>query len=164
MNNRVATHLNASDFHLQHDAFGQAVLTLPDGAQHVGVHAVRGFPISDPQRGIALCTAEGRELVWVDDLAQLPPAVRSAVEAELAQSEFLPKIQRILSISMQTDPSEWNVETDRGQTKFLLKSKDDVRRLDQDRALITDAHGVRYLIADATALDRTSRRILERYL
>jgi Domain of unknown function (DUF1854) len=164
MTNRITSDTNSLDFRLERDAFGRAVLTMPDGTQHVGVHAVRGFPISDPQCGVALCTSDGGELVWLDDLTKLPPAVRSAVEAELAQREFLPKIERILSISLQTEPCEWDVETDRGRTRFLLKSDDDVRRLDHRRALITDAHGVRYLIADPTSLDRHSRHILERYL
>jgi hypothetical protein len=30
--------------------------------------------------------------------------------------------------------------------------------------LITDAHGIRYLIPDVEALDAHSRRLLERYL
>jgi hypothetical protein len=164
MTNRITAYTNSLDFRLEHDAFGRAVLSMPNGTRHVGVHAVRGFPISDPLHGVALCTAEGHELVWLDDLTKLPPATRSAVEAELAQWEFLPKIERIVSISLQTEPCEWEVETDRGRTRFLLKSGDDIRRLDQRRALITDAHGIRYLIVDPASLDRHSRRILERYL
>jgi hypothetical protein len=159
--NRIST---IADFHLEHDAFGRLVLTMPDGTRHVGAHPVRAFPISDPQHGIALCSAEGRELAWIDDLAQLPPTLHRALETELTQREFLPIIQRIFRVSLQTNPCEWEVETDRGQTKFLLKSEDDVRRLDNRRALVTDAHGIRYLIPDPQSLDRNSRRILERYL
>jgi uncharacterized protein DUF1854 len=161
MTNRIAT---LTDFDLKHDAFGRLVLTLPDGAQHVGVHPVRGFPISDPRRGIALCTDNGHELAWIDELDQLTHSARTVLEAELAQQEFLPVIQRIYSVSLQTNPCEWEVETDRGRTKFLLKSEDDVRRLEHHRALVTDAHGIRYLIPDPESLDRHSRRILERYL
>jgi hypothetical protein len=163
MTNRIAA-MSASDFRLDHDSFERLVLTMDDGTQHVGVHPVRGFPISDPQRGLALCTAQGRELVWIDDVASLPADVRSVLQEELAQREFLPKIERIFRISMQTEPCEWEVQTDRGRTKFLLKSRDDVRRLDRQRAIVTDAHGIRYLIADPQSLDRPSRRILERYL
>jgi hypothetical protein len=159
--NRISTIV---DFQLEHDAFGRLVLTMPNGTQHIGVHPVRGFPISNPLGGLSLCTAEGRELVWIDNLTELAPAVRSALEAELAQREFLPVIQRIFRVSLQTEPCEWEVETDHGRTKFLLKSGDDVRRLDNRRALVTDAHGIRYLIPDPQSLDRHSRRILERYL
>jgi Domain of unknown function (DUF1854) len=153
-----------ADFSLEHDAFGRLVLTMPDGQRHVGVHPVRGFPISDPRRGLAVCSADGRELVWVGELDQLSPGMLTALEAELAEREFLPIIKRIYRVSLQTNPCEWEVETDRGPTKFLLKSEDDVRRLEGNRALVTDAHGVRYLIPNSETLDRHSRRVLERYL
>jgi hypothetical protein len=161
MTNRI---LITSNFSLEQDAFGRLVLNMPDGERHVGVRPVRGFPISDPRRGMAICTADGQELAWIDELDQLPTGTRSVLEAELAEGEFLPVITRIFRVSLQTNPCEWEVETDRGRTKFLLKSGDDVRRLEDRRALVTDAHGIRYLISDPESLDRHSRRILERYL
>ncbi|MCE9532354.1 MAG: DUF1854 domain-containing protein [Planctomycetes bacterium] len=49
-------------------------------------------------------------------------------------------------------------------TRFPLKSDEDVRRLADHRALVIDAHGVRYLIPDLQTLDPGSQRLLERYL
>ena len=77
--------------------------------------------------------------------------------------EFVPVVRRILSVSA-VEPSEWRVETDRGPTRFLLNSEDDVCPLDDHRALVTDANGIRYLIPDLRQLDATSRRLLERFL
>jgi hypothetical protein len=163
MHSRI--HLTTQDsFQLEYDTFGKFVLVEADGTRHVGVTAVRAFPISDPPHGLSLLSAEGHELAWIDDISELPQATRSTVESELAQREFLPQIRRIVGVSLQIDPCEWQVETDRGPTKFVLKSEDDVRRLDDLRATVTDAHGVRYLIPDTGSLDRRSRRILERYL
>ena len=73
-------------------------------------------------------------------------------------------LRRVLSISTTMEPSEWEVETDRGRTRFVLNSEDDIHPLDDHRALLHDAHGVRYLIPDTRTLDPTSRRLLERYL
>jgi len=56
------------------------------------------------------------------------------------------------------------VDTDRGPTRFVLKTEDDVRRLGPYRALIIDAQGVRYLIPDTRDLDAYGRRAVERYL
>jgi hypothetical protein len=161
MRNRIAAFM---DFQLEHDAFGRLVLTLADGQRHVGVTPIRGFPISDPTHGLSLCDTEGHEVAWIDDLSELPAAVRETMEAELRDREFLPQIRRVLRVSLQVDPCEWEVETDRGRTTFVLKSDDDVRRLGANRAIVTDAYGIRYLIPDTTSLDRASRRILERYL
>ncbi len=83
---------------------------------------------------------------------------------ELSRREFLPVIRRIVRVATETIPSTWEVETDRGPTTFTLDGEENVRRLGHDRALIVNARGIRYLIADTKGLDSHSRRILERYL
>jgi hypothetical protein len=157
-------HAGPRPFGLTHDAWGQLVLIDADGRQHTGVELIRAFPLSDPRHGIAICDARGRELVWLDDLNALSLSLARQIEEELAKREFVPIIRRILKVSAPVEPSEWEVETDRGRTSFVLNSEDDVHELDERRALITDAHGIRYLIADIGQLDATSRRLLERYL
>lgn len=149
---------------LSHDAWGRLVLTDAAGREHVGVEPVRAFPISDPRHSISICDADGRELIWIDDLDVLPAATRQMLEDDLARRQFVPVLTRIVKVSRASEPSEWDVETDRGPTRFPLKSEEDVRRLAGHSALITDAHGIRYLIPDIRAMDAGSRRILERYL
>jgi hypothetical protein len=164
-NNGVANgQASSRTFSLSHDAWGQLVLTDADGRQHLGVELVRAFPLSDPHHGIAICDPKGRELVWLADLDALPPPLARQIEDELAKREFVPAIHRIVNVSAPVEPSEWEVETDRGRTSFILNNEDDVHELDEHRALITDAHGIRYLILDIEKLDANSRRLLERYL
>lgn len=151
-------------FGLRRDAWGQLVLIDADGRQHTGVEVIRAFPLSDPPYGIAICDARGRELVWLDHLDALPAPLALQIEEELAKREFVPIVHRILKVSAPVEPSEWEVETDRGRTSFVLNSEDDVHELEERRALITDAHGIRYLIPAIEQLDATSRRLLERYL
>ncbi|MBS0330036.1 MAG: DUF1854 domain-containing protein, partial [Proteobacteria bacterium] len=61
-------------------------------------------------------------------------------------------------------PSTWTVETDRGETRFILKGEEDIRRLGAAALLISDSHGVQYLIRDLSRLDKTSRRLLDRFM
>lgn len=152
------------NFDLQCDVQGRLVLIDEDGVRHVSVAPVRSFPISDPDHWISICDAEGRELVSVKDVAALSPEVRQVLEEDLARREFVPLIRRILKVPADAEPTEWEVETDRGRTRFLLNSGDDVRRLGPHRALVIDAQGIRYLIDDVRQLDPVSRRTLERYL
>ena len=125
---------------------------------------VRGFPISDPDHWISICDLSGNELAVVIDLTALEPPARQALETDLARREFVPQVRRILSVPVDTEPTEWEVDTDRGRTRFLLNSGDDVRRLGTHRALIVDSQGIRYLIDDTRTLDAFSRKILDRYL
>jgi len=149
---------------LCHNASGQLVLTDADGRDHVGVEPVRSFPVSDPRHHVALVDAEGRQVAWIEDLDRLPAPLRQLLEEHLAQREFMPVIQRVVSVSAPVEPAEWEVDTDRGRTRFILNGGDDVRRLGESRVMIIDARGIRYLVADTLALDATSRRLLERYL
>ena len=152
------------DFRLAQDPWGRLVLTQPDGQEHVGVVPVRAFPIGHPHGWLVLCDAEGRELCCIEDLADLPQAPRALLEDELARREFVPVIRRVRNVSSYLEPAEWEVDTDRGPTRFVLRTEDDVRRLGPYRALILDAQGVRYLVPDTRELDAYGRRAVERYL
>ena len=152
-------------FDLARDAQGRLVGTTAEAQVHVGVTPVRAFPIAAPQAGLALVGPDGKELVWVAELASLPGPTRALIEEELAQREFIPRIQRILKVSTFSTPSTWEVETDRGPTHLVLKVEEDIRRLPQrGRLLITSGHGIVFEVPDMTALDRASRKILERFL
>src|SRR5438105_1508529 len=124
---------SAGPFRLHHDPWGRLVLTDAAGKQHVGVEPVRAFPLSSPGRGVSICDAEGREVAWIDDLDAMPAELRSLLEERLAGREFVPLIRRVLAVSAAVEPSEWEVETDRGVTRFLLRNEDDVHALDEHK-------------------------------
>jgi Domain of unknown function (DUF1854) len=160
-------HLNRqapATFNLNRDAWGRLVLTAAEGRQFVGIDVVRAFPISDPSHCVSLCDAEGDEILWIDDLQDIPAVLRQTLEEELARRHFLPQILRVMKIEGLAEPTTWEVETDRGCTKFQLKSEEDVRRWGGDRVLIVDSHAVRYLIPSVQDLDAASRRFLGRYI
>lgn len=152
------------DFKLARDAHGKLVFTGPDGLTHAGVVPVRAFPIAAPDEGLSVVGPEGHELAWVPRLSALPPEPRALIEAELAVREFMPAIQHIQGVSTFSVPSTWTVDTDRGTTQFVLKSEDDIRRLGNGRLLITASHGMSLAVHNMAALDRHSRKLLERFL
>lgn len=152
-------------FQLQRNAHGRLVLHLADGTEHVGVTPVRAFPVSAPQEGLSLVAAEGQELLWFDAMDEIPAEARALIEQDLVAREFLPTITRIVSVSSFSTPSTWRVETDRGPAALVLKGEEDIRRLAERIHLrISASDGVQFRIADATRLDRASRKLLERFL
>jgi hypothetical protein len=151
-------------FDLQRDAFGRWVLQMPDGTRHVPVTALRAYPVSAPDEGVALMDADGHEIFWIDALDQLAPALRSQVIQALNEREFLPEILQLTDVSSFATPSTWSVLTDRGSTQFLLKGEEDIRRLTGTVLLINDANGVQFMIRDLAAMDKHSRKLLDRFL
>ena len=155
----------ASPFTLSRNSFGRLVLVSADGTAHEGIVPVRAFGLTAPDYGIALMSAEGKELQWIENLDTLPADIRSLVVAELAQREFIPEIRHIVSVSSYATPSTWQVVTDRGTTSLILKSEDDIRRLRAPGSLmVADSQGIHFLIRDRLALDAHSQKILKRFL
>lgn len=149
---------------LQRDDFGRLVFTGADGMAHMGVVPVRAFPIAAPGEGLSLLSAEGHELAWVERLDDLPVAERGLIEEQLAEREFVPEIRRLLAVSSFSTPSTWRVDTDRGETRFVLKGEEDIRRIGRTQLLIADSQGLQFVVRDFLALDRHSKRLLERFL
>ncbi len=156
--------MSAPGLQLSRNAFGRLVLVDSQGVEHVGVSPVRAHPISAPDEGISLVGTDGHELAWIERLSALPAAERELLEAEFASREFMPTVKAILSVSTFSTPSQWTVATDRGETQFILRTEEDIRRLDQGRLLISSSHGIQFQLPDRFALDRHSKRLLERFL
>ena len=154
----------SGSFKLERDAFGHLVLIEAEGVRHVGVVPVRAFPLSAPGESLSLVGREGRELVWIDRVADLPEPIRALLAEDLAARDFAPRLLKLHKVSSFGVPSTWTVSTDRGDTQFVLKAEEDIRRLDDGALLIASAHGVQFRIPDAKALDRGSRKLLERFL
>lgn len=143
---------------------GRLVLTDAQGVNHVGVIPVRAFPVSAAEEGLSLVDVDGHELAWIDRLSDLPTEQQEAVQRGLREREFMPEIQRLHGVSSFATPSTWRVDTDRGPFELVLKGEEDIRRLTGNTLLVSDSHGVQYLIRDLMALDRHSRKLLDRFL
>jgi hypothetical protein len=154
----------AADWDLFRNALGRLALRTAAGETWEPATPVRAFPIGAPAEGIAIVNAEGSELAWIERLAELPEATRLMIEEELAAREFMPEIRRIAAVSSFVTPSTWTVDTDRGETRFVLDGEEFIRRLAPGTLLIADSHGIHYLIRDTAALDAASRRLLDRFL
>ena len=146
---------------LERRADGGIDFVAADGTRHRDVEIRRGFPFSAPEAGVALLTAGGSELVWIESLAACDPARAALLEAILAEREFMPLIERIIAVSEER-PAEWSVVTDRGPHRFSVAHPDDVSRQPDGGVILTDTDGIRYRLPPAAALDARSRRLLER--
>ena len=131
------------------------------GIRHNDVDVLRAFPVTAAAGPVAIIAADGGELAWIESLADQPAELRTLLERELAQREFLPVIERIEAVS-DSEPSEWTVITDRGRHRFKVAHVDDIARQADGGVFITDTFGMRYRIPRESALDATSRRLLDK--
>jgi ATP-binding cassette subfamily B protein len=129
----------------------------------VAVSARRSFPLTDPERFVCLVDPRGHELCCIEAPAALSAESRSALEQALAASELLPRVERIEAVRAEATQSTWQVVTDRGERAFVVEQEDHIRRLADGRHLITDQHGMRYLVPRPEELDLKSRRLLSSF-
>lgn len=154
-------------YSLRKDDFGHLELVWSDGEIVERVTPVRAFPFSDPENGFSLVDSETHEVVWLDSINDLKPEDRVLVDEALATREFMPVITRIDSVSSFNTPSTWQVETAQGKTQLVLKGEEHIRRINGmggNNLLISDNHGIQFLIKDVSQLDKHSRRLLDRFL
>jgi hypothetical protein len=156
--------MTTTQFDLTRNAYGRLTLTATDGQVFEGVMPVRAFPVQAPQEGYSMLTTDGKEVAWIERLADLPGAVRALVEEELGGREFMPEIARIVNVTSFATPCTWTVATDRGDTEFVLRGEEDIRRIGRDTLLVSDIHGIHFLIRDTQNLDKHSKKILDRFL
>ena len=154
-------------YSLRKDAFGNLDLVWSDGEVIERVTPVRAFPFSDPDNGFSLVDSESHEVVWLNSINDLNAENRALVDEVLATREFMPVITRIESVSSFNTPSTWQIETAQGKTQLVLKGEEHIRRINGmggNNLLISDNHGIQFLIKDVSQLDKQSRRLLDRFL
>jgi ABC-type sulfate/molybdate transport systems ATPase subunit len=155
--------LDPEQLELELDADGQLWAIARGSAERMAVSARRAFPLTDPSSYVSLVDAQNQERVCFESLSELRESDRATLERALSQADFLPVVARILSVTQEATRSLWRVDTDRGQTEFVVDQEDHVRPLEDGRHLISDAHGMRYLVPLASSLDAHSRKILARF-
>ena len=143
---------------------GRWFYVTAEGVRYEHVLAVRSFPVAAPDEGIALVNIDGKELLWIPNLSQVESKARANIQKAITQREFMPQILKLYGVSSFITPSTWDIETDRGRTALLLKGEEDIRRLSGAVLLVTDGHGIQLLIRDLAQMDRTSRKLLDRFL
>ena len=154
--------MKTTEFTLQKNPFGRLVLSVA-GETFEGVTPVRAFPIQTPDDNISMVCSDGREVAWIDRLLDLPQPIRELIQNNLAGREFVPVISDIVAVSSFSTPCTWTVKTDRGDTSFVLRVEEDIRRVGED-LLVSDNHGINYLIRQPAKLAKPARKILDRFL
>ena len=128
--------------------------------REVGV--VRLFPLSDPQRWLAVLDAEQADIGVLCDLDGLGPQQRELIEDELRRRYLTPVVKAITAVRHRGDVTEWSVETDRGPTTIVIRNvREKVKEPLPGHLMIEDAQDNRFEIPDTSALDPASRKLLD---
>lgn len=148
-------------FELIVDEQNKLTLRRPGAEDVKDVRVRRSFPWSMPDEFISIRSSEGKELVLVERVGDLPEQVRRTIEQSLGSTVFIPRITRVESVDVTFGFQEWRVQTDRGEARFRVTEREDIRFLPDGRYSLRDADGNVYELPPRDRLDEHSRRQLE---
>jgi hypothetical protein len=144
------------------DRFRRLHAQAEGGEEFIDVRPARIFPISEAADYVSLLDAKDREVMLLKNPKALDAESREALEEALGRTYFVPRITGIYEIEDAHGASRWEVQTDRGYRVFDVRDREDVRVFGDRRVLLQDADGNRFEIEDISALDESSRRLLDR--
>jgi len=78
------------DFQLTRNLAGRLVLRLSDGTTHEGVTPVRAYPVQSPQEFVALMSTEGKEVLWIERLADVPEDIQRSLMKKSPRARSMP--------------------------------------------------------------------------
>lgn len=148
-------------FELIEDARGRLTLKRPGQDDVEDVRIRRAFPWSHPNRYISIRDSQGRELLLIEDLAELEDSARRMIDRTLGETVFVPRVTRVDAVDLRFGYQQWKVQTDRGPIEFRVQEREDIRFLADGRFSLKDADGNVYEMPRLEDLDDHSRRAVE---
>ncbi|HOJ12495.1 MAG TPA: DUF1854 domain-containing protein [Clostridiales bacterium] len=129
----------------------------------------RALPVGHPMEYISVADKENKEIGMIRSLSELSEKQRSIVIAELDNRYYCPTVHELKSVKNKLGYVYFELIIGRNSFKYKKNCavKDvnkNIRMLDDDRLVIFDVDGNRYIIQSLTELDKKSLKRLEPYL
>lgn len=140
-------------------------LTIEGDRSWREVRVARAFPFSNPDRYIGLRDGDDKDIGVLATLNGLDERSRTIIDEELERRYFTPRIERVLKVDEEFGVVTWEVETDRGPRRFLVRNlRDSTFPLGANRLMMTDTDGNRYEFPDVSAVGAKAMVVLSKVL
>jgi hypothetical protein len=141
-------------------------LTVEGDRSYLKVNAVRAFPLTNLNEFIGLTDGiAGHEIGMLRNIRDLAPDARRLVQEQINKRYFIPKILRIIEAKREFGTVYWDVETDRGPRKFIMRGiRDSIHEVEPDRYLVVDIDGNRFDVPQLANLDPRSQAQWDRLI
>lgn len=144
---------------------GFLYMQCPKDAEPVRVALHRNFPFTFLWEYISVLDTDNYELATIRNVDLFDGEEKEMLTRELERKYYSPSIQKICSIKERFGFSYWDVETASGKLTFTLQDTfKSIVRAGENKLFLFDVDGNRFVIEDADALDRKSRKRIEIYL
>lgn len=131
--------------------------------QRVFLHLA--FPYEQSEAYVSVLDTEGEEIGMIMSVAELNEPSAQAVRHELSRKYYTPKIEKILEMKEKNGYAYWKVELSSGEVSFTVRDNfRSIFRIGNEKIIIYDIDGNRFMIEPLSSLPKSSRRKIELYL
>ncbi len=126
----------------------------------------RMFPFELKWQYISVCDEDSNEIGIIYDVCDLSDIETELVKTELEKRYYSPVIKSIKSVKERYGFSYWSVVVDGGRTtEFTVQDTfRNTLKVGDNKVIILDVDGNRFVIENVLALDRKSYKEIELYL
>lgn len=139
-----------------------------EGQMYENVQLVRTFPFTAANEYISVrkSNEEGTEIGMIENLEQdFDGEAKEALKQQLAVRYFTPIIKKVISVKDEGGCSYFEVDTDAGVCRFVVRSNDNsFIKLTETRIIIEDLENNRFEIPDLNKLSMKERKKLDIFL
>ncbi len=134
--------------------------------EHNRVFLHRDFPFEKLWEYISVLDGDSKEIGIIIDIADFDDETSALLRTELERKYYCPVVKSIESLKERYGFSYWNVITaeDRKVSFTMQDTFRNIIRVGQDKCLLLDVDGNRFIIESVAALDRKSHKKIEIYL
>lgn len=126
----------------------------------------RIFPFDKPWEYISVMCEESGEIGIIKKVDEFDTEAATLLKEELARKYYAQQIKTILSVKERYGFSYWKVITSENRTvNFTMQDTfRNIIRVGEDKAVLLDVDGNRFMLDSIAALDRKSYKKIELYL
>ncbi|MCA1319661.1 DUF1854 domain-containing protein [Bacillus tianshenii] len=125
----------------------------------------RTYPMTRPYEYLSVWTKDDKEIGIIRNIEELDEESREELVTELKLRYIIPAVTRIDSIKEEPGLWTFQVKTDRGDLKLLMRNiHEHIQMIGVNRLIITDMEGKRCEIKDIESLDAASRKHLSKVI
>jgi hypothetical protein len=141
---------------------GRMLCVTVDGEQNDSVYVHCSFPHTNKRIYLSIRTFENKEIGMIRSLDEFPPDVAELLVEQVKIRYFAPEITQVIKIKDEFGYSYWETETSSGICRFTVRSGgNNVKQVAENRLLITDVDGNRFVIPDLEKLSDKEYRMVE---
>jgi len=144
---------------------GHMLNVTVDGEPFPGVYVHCSFPHTNRRIYLSVRTKDNKEIGIIRSLDDFPRETAELLEQQMNIRYFAPEITRVVKVKEEFGYAYWEAETTAGLCRFTVRSGGgNVKLVNDNRLLITDVDGNRFIIADLARLSDKESKMIETFI